>query len=418
MNNVVSKIFFGLKQRSIQTILTVGMYVLFASSLPFIAHQSFYTVSLFIKDVLIWVMPLTVGFFIAHTVSSFERRAPLFILVLLLFEACSNLSSVWYAYASANVASVYLPSFEMATVKSDFNVLWRLPWTQPSWWSSEKGGLVGLLLGCMAAFSKETFLNRTINQGKEIVEWLLTKVFARLIPLFILGFVARMYQTKLLDQVFTHYTILVIWLIFFWALYLVLLFALGVVGSPLSKGQILSRIVSNIKNLLPAGGIALTSGCSLSTMPWTIVGAAKNLQNPHLAKAIIPATTNIQQIGDCIANTFLCFLLYTQFYGQNPDLVTWISFSIVFVLARFATAAVLGGAIFVMLPIYETYLNFNAEMIAIILALNVVLDPLITSCNVLANGALCRVFERVWAYLHALFGDPYKESFELGSLEK
>ena len=49
-----------------------------------------------------------------------------------------------------------------------------------------------------------------------------------------------------------------------------------------------------------------------------------------------------------------------------------------------------------MLPIYETYLNFNTEMIAIILALNVVLDPIVTSCNVVANGALCRVFEVVW----------------------
>ena len=41
-------------------------------------------------------------------------------------------------------------------------------------------------------------------------------------------------------------------------------------------------------------------------------------------------------------------------------------------------------------------------MIAIILALNVVLDPLITSCNVMANGALCRVFEKVWTFVQGL----------------
>ena len=73
------------------------------------------------------------------------------------------------------------------------------------------------------------------------------------------------------------------------------------------------------------------------------------------------------------------------------------SFTTVFVLARFATAAVLGGAIFIMLPIYESYLAFNAEMIAIILAFNVILDPIVTSSNVMANGALCRVFEHVWS---------------------
>jgi Na+/H+-dicarboxylate symporter len=73
----------------------------------------------------------------------------------------------------------------------------------------------------------------------------------------------------------------------------------------------------------------------------------------------------------------------------------WVQFSLVFVLARFATAAVIGGAIFMMLPIYEKYLCFNAEMIAILLAFNVILDPIITCSNVLANGALCQMFEKV-----------------------
>jgi Na+/H+-dicarboxylate symporter len=45
-------------------------------------------------------------------------------------------------------------------------------------------------------------------------------------------------------------------------------------------------------------------------------------------------------------------------------------------------------------------------MIALILALNVILDPLVTSCNVLANGALCRTFERVWHFAQAVTGKP------------
>jgi Na+/H+-dicarboxylate symporter len=138
-------------------------------------------------------------------------------------------------------------------------------------------------------------------------------------------------------------------------------------------------------------------------MPWTIKGASKNLENPDLAKAIIPATTNIQQVGDCIVNSFLCFVLYKQFYGYAPDLLLWAKFSVIFVLARFATAAILGGAMFVMLPIYESYLNFTGEMIAVIVALNVVLDPIVTSCNVLGVGSLCKVFEIVWKKVQKLF---------------
>ena len=54
-----------------------------------------------------------------------------------------------------------------------------------------------------------------------------------------------------------------------------------------------------------------------------------------------------------------------------------------------------------MLPIYEAYLGFTPEMIAIILAFNVILDPLVTSSNVLANGALCRIFERAWTLIYS-----------------
>lgn len=387
-DGIVSKI----RHRGIQVLLVLTLYLLIAQFLPAKAHQSLYTISILIKDLLMWMLPITVGLFIAHTICSFHHRAPLFIAALLLFEAISNLTSVWYAFGAGHIAADFLPQVTLPAINSEFNALWRLPMIKPVWWSADKGTFLGLILGCIISLSKKAYLKHVVDRGKEISQWILTHVFARLIPLFVLGFVARMHETHLLQHISAHYSLLIVWLVLFLALYIALLFFMS---SDLSMRGFLSCL----KNLLPAGGIAFISGCSLSTMPWTIEGTAKNLQNPPFAKAVIPATTNIQQIGDCIANTFLCFLIYRHFYGHNPDLFTWMQFSLIFVLARFATAAVIGGAIFIMLPIYETYLGFNAEMIAIILAFNVILDPLITSCNVIANGALCRIFEKTWNFL-------------------
>ncbi len=392
MTHILSNL---LKHRSFQVLLVLSTYVLVADLLPSVANQFFYAMSLFIKDLLVWMMPLTVGLFIAYAVRSFGGKAPLFIISLLIFEGCSNFCSIWYAYACASFAADQLPSFGTTTLSSDFTALWRLPLSKPAWWSADKGAITGLIVGCISAYYRNPILSEAILRGKRIAEWIITRIFARLIPLFILGFAVQMYQSHLLHHVFAHYAVLVLWLAAFLVIYL---FALYAIGAGLSLG----RTFGNIKNMLPAGGIALTSGCSLSTMPWTIAGAGKNLQDPKLAQAIIPATTNIQQIGDCITNTFLCFLIYRHFYGVNPDIMTWLHFSFIFTLARFATAAVIGGAIFIMLPIYEAYLNFNPEMIAIILALNVFLDPLVTSSNVMANGALCRVYERFWGRLQGI----------------
>jgi len=380
-----------LKNRTVQIFLVVGLYLEVASSLPEEIHRGLYTVSLLVKDLLLWMLPITIGLFIAHTVSSFNRKAPLFILSLLLFEAFSNSTSVWYSFGIGHLTASHLPIIELHHDVDAFDPLWRISLIKPSWWSAGKGTFIGIVLGLVAAF-KFPVLRGFLTKGKGFAEYVLTRIFSRLIPFFILGFVARMYKTRLLSRMFTQYGDFLLCLLFFLIVYIAILF---LVGSGFSR----KTFFKNVKNLLPAAGVSFSSGCSLSTMPWTIEGTAKNLKNPDFAKAVIPATTNIQQIGDCIANTFLCFFLYLQFNGHVPSLSIWITFSVVFVLARFATAAVLGGAIFIMLPIYEFYLGFTPEMIAIVLAFNVILDPLITCSNVVANGALCRIFERTWSYV-------------------
>jgi hypothetical protein len=377
-----------LRHRGVTVALVVCLYLMTAPVLPLVADQGLYAISLTIKDLLLWTLPLSVALFIAHAIASFEKNAPLFLITLLLFEIFSNGSSVWFAYGCGSLVGEILPPLSAPSLDAQFEPLWQLPWIRPSWWSPDKGSGVGVVIGFIAAFAAPR-LRSPIAHGKHLAEWILTRVFSRLIPLFIVGFVARMHRTGLFHTALTRYANLILWLIAIWTVYLFFLFW---VGSEFSIKQA-SR---SGKNLLPAAGIALSSSCSLSTLPWTIEGAGKNLRNPELAKAIIPATTNIQQIGDCIANAFLAFLVYRHFFGAAPPLSLWIPFSTVFVLSRFATAAVLGGALFIMLPIYESFLSFTPEMIGIMIAFNVILDPLITCANVVGNAALCKIFERVW----------------------
>ncbi len=379
-----------LQHRSIQIFLTIAGYLAIASSLPQEVHQGLYTISLFIKDLLLWILPLTVGIFIANAIASFEKKAPLFILLLFLFEGLSNSMSVWYTYGCGQLIGGGFHAIEAHPVVDAFSPLWRMPITKPIWWSADKGTFVGVVIGLLSVFAFPR-LRKRLEDAKRLAERVITRTFSRLIPLFILGFVARMVKTEFFHQMFSQYAELFVWLPVFMALYIGALFYLG-------SGFSTQTCLRNMQNLLPAAGMAFSSGCSLSTMPWTIEGTSKNLRNPDLAKAVIPATTNIQQTGDCIAQAFLCFLIYLHFHGAPPPLSVWLPFSLVFVLARYATAAVFGGAIFIMLPIYEHYLSFTPEMIAIVLALNAILDPLITCSNVIANGALCRIFERVWEF--------------------
>lgn len=371
-----------LKYRYVQTMLVIGIYGILAPHLPFFYHRLFYSFSLLIKDLLIWTMPATVCAFLAYTVASFEKKAVMFVSILLMFEFCSNFLSVWYGYGASSLTSGFFERITQVREYHSLEALFRLPFTKPWWWSCDKGVFLGIILGIF--YRKKTH----IFMAKRGAELLLTKFFSRLIPLFVLGFVSNMYHTKLLVDLTKRYGFIVIALTCFIFLYVFLIYFVA------HKGQVKPTFIA-IRNMLPAGIMALTSSCSLSTMPLTIEGTVKNLKDPDLAKSLIPATTNIQQIGDCIMMAFFSCFVYAQFFGHTPSFMEWLQFSIVFTLARFAVTAVIGGAIFVMLPIFEAYLGFNPEMIALILALNMIMDPVVTSSNVMANGGLCIMFERV-----------------------
>lgn len=377
------------QQRGIRLLIILSLFFCLAPFLPLICHQFLYSISLTIKTILLWLMPIIVLFYLAFTIQSFRRQAPLFLVVVLLFEGLSNFSCLWYAYGLGTVAQASIPSLPDVVSVTELQPLWQLPGSRPSWYAVDKSSLLGVAIGFLGMLPLFNGARQHVTRGKEIADFLLRRLFSPLIPFFILGFIANLYVSGLLTYLRFHLPSLLPWLVGGVLFYLGLLFFA-------SGGGVLKKSWVHLKNLLPAGGLALTSGCSLSTMPWTIEGTRKNLQDPYLANAIIPATTNIQQVGDCIINGFLSYVIYLQFMGHAPTLKIWLPFALVFTLARFTTAAVLGGAIFIMLPIYEAYLHFTPSMMALILAFNVLLDPIVTSGNVMANGALCSVFEKVW----------------------
>ena len=378
-----------LQQRTIQVIIAVSTYLVLAKYLSLEIHQGLYAISLSIKDVLKIIMPITVAFFVAYTVSQFEKKAPLFILALIIFETLSNGSAAWYGYFAGLSVVDYLPQLSVKIFEANFMPLWKLDIKIPDWWSPDKGTLFGFGLGMLSVINYTSKLREYIDYGRSIMEFLLTRIFAPIVPIFIVGFTAHMYQTQLLYEMFKHYTVVVVLFVIILVVYILMLITIG-------AGPHLGRMMKHLKNLMPAGVTALISSCSFSTLPLTISGTEKNLDNPELAKGVIPATTNIQLIGDIVMNTFLCFIIYKNFYEMNPPFLDWCKFSVIFVIFRFATSCVLGGVFFLMIPIYEQYLNFTPEMIALLWAFNIILDPIITFGNVMGNGALCRIFEKFW----------------------
>jgi Na+/H+-dicarboxylate symporter len=401
------RFFSFLLSTPIQLLSIVLLVFLFSPYIPHSAARGAYTISLLIKDLLLIVLPVAVASYIASTLISFRQNAILLVIALLTFEAISNATSVMYAYTIATSFEEWIPVFkgtqEQFTSLIPFFTISNI---RPSFWSSTNGVLTGVVVGMIGAFCKPGYFSQTVFKLRDLMGLVFSRIFIRLIPFYVLGFLLFMHHSGLLQQIIHSYAAVIVMVTLVIVAYL---FILTVIASEFNK----ARFVNIINNLWPAGVIAFTSMSSAATMPFTITATEKTLKNPKFAGMLIPATTNIQQIGDCIANALLCLVILKNFGKPIPDMWVWIPFMASFTLARYTTAAVLGGAMFIMIPLYELYLGFTPEMVALIIALNVVLDPIITSTNVLCNGTLAIIFERVWLFISGAKDDEHSNSATL-----
>jgi Na+/H+-dicarboxylate symporter len=141
---------------------------------------------------------------------------------------------------------------------------------------------------------------------------------------------------------------------------------------------------------------------SAAALPLSLKAAKSNLHNEDNAAIIIPASVNIHLVGDCFFIPLVALAIIISFGQELPNIFTYTSFAIQFVVAKFAVAAVPGGGILVMLPILQSQLGFSADMLGVITALYVLFDPFITACNIAGNGALAIAFDKIAANLNRL----------------
>jgi Na+/H+-dicarboxylate symporter len=219
-----------------------------------------------------------------------------------------------------------------------------------------------------------------INKVLQAILWV--------IPLFITGFVIKMNHDAVIGYIFANYSI--IFLLIASALFSYIAFMYFVFNN-----LNISCAIKSVQNMLPAAIAGFGSMSSAAAMPLTILGAEKNSSHPDLARSFIPVTVNIHLVGDCFAIPIFAFAVMKSFGVEEPMFLSYLIFALYFVLAKFSVAAVPGGGILVMLPILESYLGFDADMLSLITALYILFDPVITCANVLGNGGFAKGLEKL-----------------------
>lgn len=207
-----------------------------------------------------------------------------------------------------------------------------------------------------------------------------------IIPILALGLGLKMQHDQILSIIFKDCSIIFIIIAFATYLYVFLLYGAA------NSFKIISWIAS-IRNMILAFITAMSAMSSNATMPLTLEGSKTNLKQPDIASSVVPITSSFHLVGDCFFVIILSMVVTSGYLLSTTDYVTFLLY---FLLFKFAMVAVPAGGIMVMLPILEKYLKFSPEMLSLITALYVVFDPIITSANVMGNGAFTMMFTKLY----------------------
>ncbi|MDA8561704.1 cation:dicarboxylase symporter family transporter [Gammaproteobacteria bacterium] len=369
-------------------IVLISIILLINPYLPLEIKQNIYAISLTVKSLILMFLPIVIFALLFNAVVGLSTGATYIIVLILLFVCASNFISTFLSHYVGS----WIYSFNLSLIvpkdSSGLRAAWNFEF--PRFIENNKAMFFAVLLGLLLNKFKKSLSLKIATIFEKIINYTL-KSFTLLIVLFVSGFVVKMQYDGTIHTIIKDYTF--IFLVVMLAQYGYIFFVFAVIN----KFK-LNKFIQSIKNMLPATVAGFSTMSSASVMPLTIMGIERNSHNKKLVKSIVPATVNIHLVGDCFAIPIFAYAVIKTFGITEPSLISYLVFVCYFVLAKFSVAAIPGGGIIVMLPILESCLGFNGQMLSLITALYILFDPVITSANILGNGMLAKVIDKAVSF--------------------
>ncbi len=365
---------------------------LFLGSFVSVQVKAFlYTLSLSMKAILLCILPFIIFSFVYSAIMNLKSGVFKFILALISMIFISNCAAIFTGFT---VGSFALPKLAIAAhVPQDGQTLLAPLWILPlkNYIPNQYALIAGFILGIIFSFRKVSIADKTAKTLNRLANTFLKKVFIPLLPLFILGFVFKLEQDQLLAKALRTYGPVFFIVVGTQLSYMLLLYFCAAKGS-------FKTFFDYIKNVFPATITGFSTLSSAASMPILILCTEKNLPNPAIAEMVIPATINTHTLGSAIGITILSLTTLLAFGHSLPTFYEFFEFGLIYALAKFAVAAVPGGAIIVVTPLLEAYFHFTPEMIGLITAIYMLFDPFGTATNVTGNGFFPIAFSRLYDF--------------------
>lgn len=378
-----------MKSLPFQLAFSIGLAFAASDFFSFDNVRFFFTISCFIKELLMAVLPFVVFSYITAAILDLEQRAPLLILSLLVLVLCSNALTVLISYGTSMTFLPWITTTGSDTVTGLIETISPLYILKiPQILSPDRTMLLGLSFGILFSFIKVPKVSAFISRMREFVNIALKRGFIPLLPLYVFGFVLKMAHEGSLEILMKNYGQV---FLLTCALIIAFLCAQYLIAAEFNP----KRFLSLLREMIPAGITAFSTMSSAATMPVTLAATEKNLGDPQFTQLVIPTTVNIHLLGDALSVPLIGIAMLMIAGFPLPTFESYLIFTFYFCLAKFSSAGIPGGGVIVLLPVLQSHLGLTPEMTSLVATLYILQDPIITATNVMANGAFALISHKI-----------------------
>jgi Na+/H+-dicarboxylate symporter len=371
-----------------QLLAVIAFVIFFGQYLPLNVIEASFTFSEAFKELLALILPFMVFFFVLSGILSFKKNAPAVLSVML---GTIFLSNGFVALLSFIVMNILAPTISCERLGVSFKPVHQVTsgfsLSLPFSLSAVHALIAAIAIGLLGSFVA-LGIDSAVTKGKNFIETVLQKIFIPALPLYVLGFLLKIRYEGQFSCLMRQYGSAFILIVSMQFVYLVWMYLLACGFDP-------KKSIIAFKNAFPSYLTAFSTMSSTATVPVAVKAATENTGNRPLADVAMPIMANVHLLGDSISTPVLAMVTMLIFHGALPAFTNYMMFVFYFCFTMFAASGIPGGGILVMIPILKSQLGFNPEMISIVLTLYFLLDPFGTAANVMGDGALVIIVNRI-----------------------
>ena len=247
--------------------------------------------------------------------------------------------------------------------------------------------VLSFIVGLCIAYIELPTLRGIAIEFRVVVSKAISKLIIPLLPLYIFGIFLEMTvsgQVWRIVSVFAWVIAIIFVLHVFILVYQYLIAGLVAKKNPFRL----------LYNMLPAYMTALGTSSSAATIPVTLRQTIRNGVSESVAGFCIPLCATIHLSGSAMKIT-ACALTICLLEGLLFDFPHFLHFILMLGVVMVAAPGVPGGAIMAALAPMGSILGFGEEEQALMIALYIAMDSFGTACNVMGDGAIAILVEKV-----------------------